>query len=88
MLYCVLLKPMAFGRAVLWAEWVAFLSGFLLLPWEVRELFRGVSVLRSALLLGNLAVVFYMLHVILTNRRERQLHLQHGDAKSRARSGN
>jgi uncharacterized membrane protein (DUF2068 family) len=88
--YAVLRFTEAYGlwKGRTWAEWVAFLSGFLLLPWEVRELFRGVSVLRSALLLGNLAVVFYMLHVILTNRRERQLHLQHGDAKSRARSGN
>src|SRR5580698_287536 len=88
--YAVLRFAESYGlwKGRTWAEWVAFLSGFLLLPWEVRELFRGVSVLRSALLLGNLAVVFYMLHVILSNRRERQLHLQHGDAKSRARSGN
>ena len=55
-----------------WAEWVAFVSGSLLLPWEVRELFRGVTVVRCALLLGNLAIVVYMLYVILSNRRERR----------------
>src|ERR1700722_15055494 len=38
-----------------WAEWVAFISGTLLLPLEVRELFRGVTVIRCAFLLGNLA---------------------------------
>ncbi|HTW57640.1 MAG TPA: DUF2127 domain-containing protein [Terriglobales bacterium] len=58
-----------------WAEWVALVSGSLLLPLEIRELMRGISVLRSALLLGNLAVVLYMLYVIRANRREHQVHL-------------
>lgn len=55
-----------------WAEWVAFVSGTLLLPWEVRELFRGVTFWRGALLMGNIAIVLYMLYVILENRRERR----------------
>lgn len=55
-----------------WAEWVAFLSGTLLLPLEVRELFRGITFFRCALLIGNLAIIFYMLYVILQNRRERR----------------
>src|SRR5215831_12371885 len=55
-----------------WAEWVAFLSGTLLLPLEVRELFRGITFWRCALLIGNLAIVCYMLYVILANRRERR----------------
>jgi uncharacterized membrane protein (DUF2068 family) len=50
----------------------AFLSGTLLLPLEVRELFRGVTLLRCSLLVGNLAVVLYMLYIILANRRERR----------------
>src|SRR4029077_12733559 len=29
-----------------WAEWVALVSGALLLPLEIRELFRGLSLLR------------------------------------------
>jgi len=56
-----------------WAEWVAFLSGTLLLPLEVRELFRGITFWRCALLIGNLAIIVYMLYVILANRRERRL---------------
>lgn len=56
-----------------WAEWVALVSGGLLLPFEVRELFRGITALRCALLVGNLAVVLFMLYVILSNRRERRL---------------
>jgi len=55
-----------------WAEWVAFISGTLLLPLEVRELFRGITFWRCALLIGNLAIIFYMLYVILENRRERR----------------
>lgn len=55
-----------------WAEWVALVSGALLLPLEVHELMRGLSAVRGALLVGNLAVVLYMLHVIRTNRRERR----------------
>jgi uncharacterized membrane protein (DUF2068 family) len=55
-----------------WAEWVAFVSGTLLLPLEVRELLRGVTAVRVAFLLGNLAVVFFMLYIILANRRERR----------------
>jgi uncharacterized membrane protein (DUF2068 family) len=59
-------------KARTWAEWVAFVSGTLLLPWEIRELLRGVTVVRSVLLLGNVAIILYMLYVILANRRERR----------------
>jgi len=55
-----------------WAEWVALVSGALLLPWEIRELMRGITIFRCALFIGNLAVVLYMLYVIRANRRERQ----------------
>ena len=55
-----------------WAEWVAFISGFLLLPLEVRELLRGITLLRCAMLIGNIAIVLYMLYVIVSNRRERK----------------
>jgi len=55
-----------------WAEWVALISGALLLPWEVREIMRGITPFRVALFVFNLAIVFYMLYVILANRRERE----------------
>jgi uncharacterized membrane protein (DUF2068 family) len=56
-----------------WAEWVALVSGALLLPLEIRELFRGVTLVRCALFIGNMAVVLFMLYVIRTNRRERRM---------------
>lgn len=55
-----------------WAEWVAMVSGTLLLPLEVRELLRGVTLIRSALFLGNLVIIAYMASVIRSNRRERR----------------
>lgn len=55
-----------------WAEWMAFVTGTLLLPLEIRELLRGLTLLRCALFSGNVAVVSYMLYVILANRRQRQ----------------
>jgi uncharacterized membrane protein (DUF2068 family) len=72
--YAALRFTEAYGlwNARTWAEWVALVSGTLLLPLEVRQLFRGITFFRSALLVGNLAIVFYMLYIILENRRERR----------------
>lgn len=72
--YAVLRFSEAYGlwNERTWAEWVAFVSGTLLLPLEVRELMRGITWLRSAFLIGNVAVVLFMLYIIISNRRERQ----------------
>ena len=55
-----------------WAEWIAFVSGTLLLPVEIRELLRGLTLFRCALFIANLGIVAYMFCVILANRRERR----------------
>jgi uncharacterized membrane protein (DUF2068 family) len=72
--YAALRFTEAYGlwRERTWAEWVAFISGAMLLPLEVREILRGITLLRCALFVGNLAVVLYMLYVIQSNRRERK----------------
>lgn len=72
--YAVLRFTEAYGlwKQRTWAEWVALVSGTLLLPLEVRELWRGVTFLRCALFVGNIAVVLYMLYVILSHRREEE----------------
>lgn len=87
--YAILRFTEAYGlwKERTWAEWVALVSGGLLLPLEVRELLRGVTVMRCALLIGNLAVVLYMLYVIIANRRERLAALP-DQAQSRAAGGN
>ena len=51
-----------------WAEWVALGSGTLLIPLEIRELLRGVTLLRSAFFIGNLIVIFYMLYLLRCGR--------------------
>jgi uncharacterized membrane protein (DUF2068 family) len=51
-----------------WAEWVAFGSGTLLIPLEIRELIRGVTLLRSLVFVGNLVVISYMLYLLRTGR--------------------
>jgi uncharacterized membrane protein (DUF2068 family) len=70
-----------------WAEWVAFISGTLLLPVEIRELFRGITFWRCALLIGNLAIIFYMLYVLLENRRERQQAQMRSELNRAAEAG-
>jgi uncharacterized membrane protein (DUF2068 family) len=69
--YAVLRFTEGYGlwRGRTWAEWVALVSGTLLIPMEIRELFRGLTWIRGAVFLGNVAVVLYMLYVILSNRR-------------------
>jgi len=81
--YSALRFTEAYGlwRERTWAEWVALVSGTLLLPLEVRELMRGLTWLRCAFFVGNVAVVLYMLYIIISNRRERQ------NEKARAAAG-
>jgi uncharacterized membrane protein (DUF2068 family) len=55
-----------------WAEWVAFGSGTLLLPLEVRELMRGITFVRSAMFIANLGVVFYMYYLLRSGQRYRR----------------
>jgi uncharacterized membrane protein (DUF2068 family) len=55
-----------------WGEWVAMVSGALLMPMEIRALLRGLTWIRGTMFLGNVAVILYMLYVILANRRARE----------------
>jgi len=72
--YAALRFTEAYGlwKGYIWAEWLALVAGALLLPMEVRELMRGITVFRCALFVGNMAVVLYMFYVIRANHRERQ----------------
>jgi uncharacterized membrane protein (DUF2068 family) len=62
-----------------WAEWVALVSGTLLLPFEIRGLMRGITVLRSVVFLGNLGIVFYMLFLLRAGQRLRSLTSAQGE---------
>ena len=70
LIYSVLRFTEAYGLWMqrTWAEWVAFGSGTLLIPLEIRELLRGVTLVRSVLFVGNLVIVFYMLYLLRSGR--------------------
>ena len=55
-----------------WAEWLAFGSGTLLLPLEIRALLRGITFLRSTVFLINIAIVLYMFFLLREGRRQRR----------------
>jgi uncharacterized membrane protein (DUF2068 family) len=70
-----------------WAEWIAFGSGTLLLPLEVRELLRGITFIRAVVFAANLGIILYMFFLLRAGRMERrQQKLQ--SAASRNQSGN
>lgn len=54
-----------------WAEWLAFGSGMLFFPLEVHALARGITLLRCAAVIVNLAIVFYMFTLLREGRRRR-----------------
>ncbi len=66
-LYSTLRFVEAYGlwRQRVWAEWVAFASGALYLPFEINELFHQVTTFRVGLFVVNLAIVIYMLYLRL-----------------------
>jgi uncharacterized membrane protein (DUF2068 family) len=72
--YSVLRFAEAYGlwKQRTWAEWLAFVSGTLFLPLEIRGLMRGITVLRSAVLAANLAIVLYMFFLLRAERQRRR----------------
>lgn len=54
-----------------WAEWLAAISGTLLLPLEIRELLRGITLLRVSLFVGNLVIVLWMFYLIRLNHHRK-----------------
>src|SRR5579862_2190531 len=60
-------------KARTWAEWVAFLSGMLLVPLEIRELVHGITLLRLGVFIVNIAIVVYMGFLLREGRRLRRL---------------
>jgi uncharacterized membrane protein (DUF2068 family) len=53
-----------------WAEWFALVSGALYVPFEAYELARRPTPVHVTVLLINLGIVFYMLYLRLTARKE------------------
>jgi uncharacterized membrane protein (DUF2068 family) len=53
-----------------WAAWLGAVSGLIYVPFEIAALLRGVTVLKLATLLINIAVVAVLVDALLERRRE------------------
>ncbi len=63
------LEAYGLWRARPWAEWLAAVSGAIYVPVEIYELSRGLSWIKLAALVLNIAVVAYMCYVLWRSRR-------------------
>ena len=59
-------------KARAWAEWFALILGGFYLPFEVYDIFRRITLVRTAVLLVNLAIVLYMLYLRIDARTREQ----------------
>ena len=79
--YCTLRLVEAFGlwKARAWAEWLAFASGAIYLPFELYELARKATPIRAAILSINVVIVLYMLYLRTWGRAQHAPEYQAGD---------
>jgi len=72
-IYTILRFVEAYGLwyALPWAEWLAFASGTIYVPFEVIDLVRHPTWFALAVLIVNLVIVLYMLYLRLEAARSR-----------------
>ncbi|MFY9559231.1 MAG: DUF2127 domain-containing protein [Terriglobales bacterium] len=73
-IYTMLRFVEAYGLwyALPWAEWLAFASGTIYIPFEVADLIRRPTWFRLLVLVVNLVIVLYMLYLRLDAREKRR----------------
>lgn len=54
-----------------WAEYLVVILTGSLLPLEIWELHRSISTIKAVILLGNLAILVYLIYVICTTKKKR-----------------
>jgi uncharacterized membrane protein (DUF2068 family) len=77
--YAILRFVEAYGLwyALPWAEWLAFVSGAIYIPFEVADLIHRPTWIRLAIVVINALVVMYMLHLrIQAMEKKHSLHHQ------------
>lgn len=67
-----LVEAYGLWRARRWAEWLAVLSGGIYIPFELYELWLGISAIKLGALIANLAVVGYMLRALQRRAQARR----------------
>ena len=87
--YSLLRFAEAYGlwRQRIWAEWLAFVSGTLFVPLEIRELMRGITLVRSVMFVANLGIILYMFYLLRAGLRRRR-ELQSIEPKTPEERGN
>jgi len=72
--YTILRFVEAYGLwyALPWAEWLAFASGTIYIPFELADLIHKPTWIRLMVLLLNLVIVLYMLYLRLDARDKRR----------------
>jgi uncharacterized membrane protein (DUF2068 family) len=55
----------------LWAEWLAVISATIYLPWELQHLWTKPTVAAVCVLLANLVIIAYLVHVLWDSHRAR-----------------
>ena len=58
--------------ALPWAEWMAFFTGAIYIPFEAADLYRRPTWFRVAIIVVNLLVVLYMLYLRLEAEQKRR----------------
>ncbi len=67
-----------------WAEWLAFASGTIYIPFELSDLIRRPHWFGAMVLFVNLVIVLYMLYLRLEARQKRAAARLHGQPESSA----
>jgi uncharacterized membrane protein (DUF2068 family) len=52
-----------------WAEYLTTVATASLIPFEIWELTRGLSLLKAAALAVNIAIVIYLIYVLRADRK-------------------
>jgi len=82
MTYAIARAIEAYGlwHARRWAEWVALLSAAAYVPFEVYELCRGITRLKSGALVINIVIVAYMICALRVSRKNDSAEADQGNS--------
>ncbi|MDE8603626.1 DUF2127 domain-containing protein [Marinomonas sp. RSW2] len=58
-------------KGFIWTEWFALVTGAIYLPFEVYEIVFHTHILSISVFVLNIAVVWYMTHVLRSKRKGR-----------------
>jgi uncharacterized membrane protein (DUF2068 family) len=72
-LYAALFLTEGIGLALRqrWAEYLTIISTASLIPIEILEIYKGLSILKILLLLGNILIVWYLMYELRKGRKSR-----------------